>query len=97
MRNTEDNKSVRALGGLFVRIVHPYLRQQILKTKQNMTREEILKAIATTSGFVGVEEFEYCENIHDMNRFIDWYKENISFCSQAGKELGANVISQLIV
>lgn len=28
-------KSVKALGGLFVRIVHPYLRQQILKTKQN--------------------------------------------------------------
>lgn len=28
-------KSAKALGGLFVRIVHPYLRQQILKTKQN--------------------------------------------------------------
>ena len=60
-----------------------------------MTREEMLKAIATTSGFVGVEEFEYCESIHDMNKFIDWYKKDISFCSQEGKELGANVISQL--
>lgn len=62
-----------------------------------MTREEILQAIATTSGFVGMQEFEYCESIHDMNRFIDWYKENISFCSQAGKELGANVIAKLKV
>lgn len=62
-----------------------------------MTREEMLQAIATTSGFVGMQEFEYCESIHDMNRFIDWYKENISFCSQAGKELGASVISQLKV
>lgn len=60
-----------------------------------MTREEMLKAIATTSGFAGIQEFEYCESIHDMNRFIDWYKENISFCSQAGKELGANVIAKL--
>lgn len=62
-----------------------------------MTREEMLQAIATTSGFAGTKEFKYCESIHDMNRFIDWYKENISFCSQAGKELGAKVISQLKV
>lgn len=62
-----------------------------------MLREEMLQAIATTSGFVGIQEFEYCESIHDMNKFIDWYKENISFCSQAGKELGAKVISQLKV
>lgn len=62
-----------------------------------MSREEMLQAIATTSGFVGIQEFEYCESIHDMNKFIDWYKENISFCSQAGKELGASVISQLKV
>lgn len=62
-----------------------------------MTREEMLQAIATTSGFAGMQEFEYCESIHDMNRFIDWYKENISFCTQAGKELGASVISQLKV
>ena len=60
-----------------------------------MTREEMLQAIATTSGFAGIQEFEYCESIHDMNRFIDWYKENISFCSQAGKELGVNVIAKL--
>ena len=42
-------------------------------------------------------EFEYYESIHDMNKFIEWYKENISFCSQEGKELGAKVISQLKV
>ena len=45
-----------------------------------MTREEMLKAIATTSGFVGVEEFEYCESIHDMNKFIDWYKSVFPRC-----------------
>lgn len=62
-----------------------------------MTREEMLKAIATTSGFVGVEEFKYCESINDMNKFIDWYKEDISFCTQEGEKLGQNVISQLKV
>lgn len=60
-----------------------------------MTREEMLQIIGQTSGGAGMQEFKYCENIHDMDRFIDWYKENISFCSQAGKELGAKVISQL--
>lgn len=62
-----------------------------------MTREEMLQAIAITSGFAGREEFEYCERIHNMNRFIDWYKENISFCLQTEKELGEKVISQLKV
>lgn len=62
-----------------------------------MTREEMLQAIATTSGIAGIQEFECCESIHDMNRFIDWYKKDISFCTQAGKELGARVILQLII
>ena len=60
-----------------------------------MTREEMLKAIAITSGIAGIQEFECCESIHDMNRFIDWYKKDISFCTQEGKELGANVIAKL--
>lgn len=60
-----------------------------------MTREEMLQAIAITSGIAGIEEFKNCESIHDMNRFIEWYKTNISFCSQVGKELGTKVISQL--
>ena len=60
-----------------------------------MTREEIMQAIAITSGFAGIEEFEYCESIHSMTLFIEWYKNNISFCSQEGRELGAKVISFL--
>lgn len=27
-----------------------------------MTRKEMLKAITTTSGFAGMEEFKYCES-----------------------------------
>lgn len=60
-----------------------------------MTREELLELIAITSGFAGIEEFEYCESIHSMTLFIEWYKNNISFDSQEGKELGAKVISFL--
>lgn len=32
-----------------------------------------------------------------MALFIEWYKENISFCTQEGKELGAKVIASLSV
>lgn len=60
-----------------------------------MTREEIIQAIAITSGFAGIKEFEYCESIHCMTLFIKWYKNDISFCSQEGKELGEKVISFL--
>ena len=60
-----------------------------------MTREEIMQAIAITSGFAGIEEFEYCESIRSMTLFIEWYKNNISFDSQEGKQLGAKVISFL--
>lgn len=60
-----------------------------------MTREEMLQAIAITSGFCGLEEFKYYEAHHDMNKFIEWYKKDISFCSQEGKELGAKVIALL--
>lgn len=62
-----------------------------------MTREEIMQAIAITSGFAGIEEFEYYESIHSMTSFIEWYKENISFCSQEGKELGEKVIASLSI
>lgn len=60
-----------------------------------MTREEIIQAIAITSGFAGIEAFEYYERLHSMTSFIEWYKDNISFDSQEGKELGAKVIDCL--
>lgn len=60
-----------------------------------MTREEMIQTIAIISGFAGIEEFDYCESIHSMTLFIEWYKENISFCTQEGKELGAKVIALL--
>lgn len=58
-----------------------------------MTKAEVLQSIAITSGMAGVEEFKKC---HSIDRFIEWYKINISFCSQAGKELGEKVINYLI-
>ena len=61
-----------------------------------MTREEMIQAIAITSGFAGIAEFEYYESIHSMTSFIEWYKDNISFDSQEGKELGAKVIASLL-
>lgn len=60
-----------------------------------MTREELLQTIATTSGIAGIDEFNACEAIHRMDKFIDWYKKDISFCTQEGKELGAKVIALL--
>ena len=60
-----------------------------------MTREEILQAIAITSGIAGIDEFNACEAIHRIDKFIDWYKKDISFCTQEGKELGAKVIALL--
>lgn len=61
-----------------------------------MTREELLKSIAITSGIAGVEMFKACEaNNYDMINFIKWYKVNISFCSQVGKQIGTKVISSL--
>lgn len=60
-----------------------------------MTREEILQAIAITSGIAGIDEFNACEAIHRIDKFIDWYKKDISFCTQEGKELGAKVIASL--
>ena len=60
-----------------------------------MTQEELLQAIAITSGFAGIEEFEYCESIHSMTLFIKWYKNDISFRSKGVKELGEKVISFL--
>ena len=55
----------------------------------------MIQTIAIISGFAGIEEFDYCESIHSMTLFIEWYKENISFCTQEGKELGAKVIALL--
>lgn len=60
-----------------------------------MTREEIIQAIAITSGFAGIEEFEYCESIHCMTLFIKWYENDIAFRSQGIKKLGEKVISFL--
>lgn len=61
-----------------------------------MIREELLQAISFTSGFCGLEEFEYYEAHNNINKFIEWYKEDISFCTQEGKELGAKVIASLL-
>ena len=47
-------------------------------------------------GFAGIAEFEYYESIHSMTSFIEWYKDNTSFDSQEGKELGAKVIASLL-
>lgn len=60
-----------------------------------MTREEMMQTIAITSGIAGIDEFNACKTVHKMDRFIEWYKKDISFCSQEGKELGAKVIASL--
>lgn len=40
-----------------------------------MTREEMMQAIAITSGIAGIDEYNACESIHKMDRFIEWYKK----------------------
>lgn len=60
-----------------------------------MTKQELLQAIATTSGMAGIDEFNACQANNDISSFIKWYEQDISFCSQKGKELGEKVLTFL--
>lgn len=60
-----------------------------------MTRTELLQNIAITSGIAGLKEFEACEDINDIPRFLEWYKKDISFDSEEGKIVGQKIIDFL--
>ena len=53
-----------------------------------MTHKELVEAIALTSGWAGVQEYE-TTNTSD---FLEWYKANTSFCSEKGKAIAQQVI-----
>lgn len=56
-----------------------------------MTDKELIDAIALTSGFAGINEYEKLS----VPDFLEWYKVNISFCSEEGKLIAQQVIEYL--
>lgn len=55
------------------------------------SHEELIKAIGSTSGGAGIQEYE-TTNISD---FLEWYKVDTSFCSEEGKQIAQQVIAFL--
>lgn len=56
-----------------------------------MTHKELVEAIALTSGWAGVQEYE-TTNTSD---FLKWYKVNTSFDTEEGKLVAQQVIAIL--
>lgn len=56
-----------------------------------MTHKELVEAIALTSGWAGVQEYETTST----SDFLEWYKVNTSFCSEKGKAIAQHVIEYL--
>lgn len=56
-----------------------------------MTHEELVNAIALTSGGAGMDEYEKLS----VPNFLKWYKVNTSFCSKEGKAIAQQVIEYL--
>lgn len=56
-----------------------------------MTYKELIDAIALTSGWAGVEEYE-TTNTSD---FLEWYKVNTSFDTEESKLIAQQVITFL--
>ena len=56
-----------------------------------MTHKELVEAIALTSGWVGVQEYETTST----SDFLEWYKVNTSFDTEEGKLIAQQVIAFL--
>lgn len=56
-----------------------------------MTHKELVEAIALTSGWAGVQEYE-TTNTSD---FLEWYKINTSFDTEEGKLIAQQIIAFL--
>lgn len=56
-----------------------------------MTHKELVEAIALTSGWAGVEEYETTST----SDFLEWYKVNTSFDTEEGKAIAQQVIAFL--
>lgn len=56
-----------------------------------MTHKELVEAIALTSGWAGVEEYETTST----SDFLEWYKVNTSFDTEEGKLIAQQVIAFL--
>lgn len=56
-----------------------------------MTHKELIEAIALTSGWAGVQEYETIST----SDFLEWYKVNTSFDTEEGKLIAQQVIAIL--
>lgn len=56
-----------------------------------MTYKELIDAIALTSGFAGINEYEKLS----VPDFLEWYKVNTSFDTKEGKVIAQQVIEYL--
>ena len=52
-----------------------------------MTHKELVEAIALTSGWAGVQEYETTST----SDFLEWYKVNTSFDTEEGKAIAQQV------
>lgn len=62
---------------------------------EQITEENLLKAIAYTSGMSGVESYKSAVKTDRMLQFLDWYRYDASFCTNKGKEVAQKVIHYL--
>lgn len=53
--------------------------------------EQAIEAIQKTSGLAGESNLV----LMNINEFIEWYKKDISFCTERGKEIGEHVLTYL--
>ena len=64
---------------------------------EQITGENLLQAIAYTSGIAGVQCYNNTAELSNMQQFLDWYKQNTYFCTKEAKEVAQKVVSYLVV
>jgi hypothetical protein len=62
---------------------------------EQITEENLLQAIAYTSGMTGVQSYKNAVKADSMTRFLDWYRWDISYCTEGAKEVAQRVIHYL--
>ena len=61
---------------------------------KQITDGNLLQAIAYTSGIAGVQCYY---NTAELNKFLDWYKQDTCFCTKETKRVAQRVVSYLAV
>ena len=62
---------------------------------EQITKENLLQAIAYTSGIAGVSQYETTVGINNLHTFLKWYNEDTSYCTKEAKEVAEKVMNFL--